>query len=316
MGGGSWTTSSWDAYSTTRNVRHASTVGSHDSLYSSRSMPTEYDPKNIVVRESCDSAEHPNSTPIIIACDVTGSMSPVLRSVMQNLGTMNDELNKRNPVSDPQVCYMGIGDVAAGDRAPLQVTQFESDIRQAEALSKIWLEQRGGSNSSESYILPWYFALNKVKADAIEKRGKKGFLFTMGDECCPNKLTAGEIETVFGERPQEDNYTKEELLSAVSRDWEVFHLIIEEGNYYSNRYYRDSKRPENVNNSFEFMGQNVIHVSDHTKIAEIIVSTIQVVCGENVEKVIDSWDGSTSIVVKHAIESLTNVECSSDLVEF
>lgn len=35
---------------------------------------------------------------------------------------------------------MGIGDCAANDRAPLQVTQFESDIRQAEALQKIWLE--------------------------------------------------------------------------------------------------------------------------------------------------------------------------------
>ena len=315
MGYGSWGATDWAKYSTVHRLDRRETTG-RDSLYSSSGFLDELNPKVFGYRESRDSTDNPYSTPIIIAYDVTGSMSPVLRSVVQNLGTLNNELNRRNPVKNPQVCFMGVGDVAAGDRAPLQVTQFESDIRQADALRKIWLEQRGGSNESESYILPWYFAANKVKADAIEKRGEKGFLFTMGDECCPDKLTKGQIETVFGDSVQDEYYTKEELLTAVSNDWEVFHLVLEEGNYYSDRYHRNSNRGENVRKSFEFMGQNVIYVSDHTKLAEIIVSTIQIVSGANTDTVINSWDGSTSLVVGHAVKGLTNMHSSGGIIEF
>lgn len=314
MGSGSWDSRSWDSYRA-RNVRSDSaTTGGRSSVYSATSMKADYDPKNITVRECRDSADHPASTPLIIACDVTGSMSPVLRSVIENLGTLNSEIISRD-AGDFSVCFMGVGDVDS-DRAPLQVSQFESDIRQADALRGIWLEQRGGANQHESYILPWYFAIEKVSADAIEKRGKKGFLFTMGDECCPPNLTAEQVEKVFGYRPQED-MTKEELLTAVSRDWEVFHLIIEEGNYYSNRYRIDDKRRERCEASWDFMGQNVLHVSDHTKLAEIIVSTIQIVNGENADDVAASWDGSTSVVVSHAVNGLVNAKAGSNgVIEF
>ena len=314
MGGGCFSVSDWDAYRS-RNVRSDSaTTGGVGSVYSATRMKSEYDPKNIDYRESRDSDEHPKSTPIIVACDVTGSMNPVLRSVIDNLGTLNEELLRREPVTDPQVAFMAIGDVDY-DTAPLQVTQFESDIRQADALRGLWLEHGGGSNSHESYILPWYFAVEKIKADAIEKRGKKGFLFTMGDECCPKKLTKEQILKVFGAQSQDD-YTKEELLTAVSRDWEVFHLIIEEGNFYSNRYHIDDTRKQRCENSWEFMGQNVIHVSDHSKLAEIIVSTMQVVAGEDKDSVAGSWDGSTAMVVQHALQNLTNVNTSTGVVEF
>ena len=313
MGVGSWDSHAWDSYRT-RNVRSDSaTTGGRNSVYSGTSMKADYDPKNITVRECRDSTDHPASTPLIIACDVTGSMSPVLRSVIENLGTLNLEIINRN-AGDFAVCYMGVGD-ADFDRAPLQVSQFESDIRQADALRGIWLEQRGGSNSCESYILPWYFAIEKVSADSIEKRGKKGFLFTMGDECCPANLTPTQIKKVFGYEVQE-GYTKEEIYSVVCRDWNVFHLIIEEGNYYSNRYHIDDKRREKCEASWDFMGQNVLHVSDHTKLAEIIVSTIQVVNGEDASTVADSWDGSTSVVVKHALGNLTSVKETSGVVRF
>lgn len=315
MGCGSWSTSSWDSYRKTSNLRSASVYGAHDSIYSSSTMKDELNPKNITMRESRDSVDHPKSTPIIIACDVTGSMSPVLNSVIQNLGTLNEELGKRHPVTDPQICFMGVGDCAAGDKAPLQVTQFESDIRQAEALRKIWLEQRGGGNNSESYTLPWYFAANKISADAIEKRGEKGFLFTIGDECCPANLTAEQIERVIGDKIEED-LTAEELLTVVSRNWNVFHLIIEEGNYYSNRYFKDITRAEKCNKSWELLGQNVIHVDDHTKLAEIIVSVMDVMAGNNASDVAGSWaDASTCKSVSKAVNGLVS-DIKNDVIEF
>lgn len=314
MGCGSFSKSAWHDYAMRTNLSRASTTGGRGSIYSASSLNPEFDPKNITVRECRDSADHPNSMPLIIGCDVTGSMSPVLRSVIQGLGTLNAELQNRD-MNDVAVCYMGIGDCAANDRAPLQVTQFESDIRQAEALQKIWLEQRGGSNESESYILPWYFAANYIKADAIDK-GKRGTLITFGDECCPSELTKAQIKKVFGHEIQDDKLTADQLLTAVSRNWDVYHLIIEEGNFYSNRYGIDSRRQSRCEQSWAFMGQNVINVSDYRKLPEIIVSLMAIKCGADVKEVINSWDGTTAVVVDHAVGKMANVSTGSDIIEF
>jgi len=313
MGYGFFDSDAWTDYIKTTSLDKKSTTGGTGSIYSSTGLKESVDPKCIECREARDSKEHASSTPIIVAYDVTGSMRPVLRAAIENLGTLNEEIQKRDPVPDPQVCFMGIGDVKF-DTAPLQVTQFESDIKQADALREIWLEEHGGSNESESYLLPWYFAVHKVKADNIEKRHKKGFLFTMGDECCPDGLSADDLKKVFGNGQYED-MTKEELLALVSRDWYVFHMIIEEGNYYSNRYHIDDTRRERCEASWEFMGQNVIHVSDYHKIAEIIVSTMQVVHGESVHDVINSWGTDTALVVASAINGLT-VKKENEVIEF
>jgi len=282
-------------------------------------MPDDMNPKNITVREARDSADNPNSTPIIIALDVTGSMSPVLRSVVTNLNTLMQEIYNRGSITDPQVCFMAIGD-ADYDRAPLQVSQFESDIRIAKALQKVWFEQGGGGNNQESYTLPWYFAANYVSADAIEKRHKKGILITMGDEPCPKELTRKQIQKVFGTTIEEDSISSEELLNAVSRDWDVFHLIIEQGNYYSSRYRSHDKGL--VDSSFgDLLGERAIHVSDYNKIAEIVVSILEALAGKDIDAICDSWDGSTGIVVRKAIEGLattgnTASVSATGLVEF
>ena len=76
---------------------------------------------------------------------------------------------------------MAIGD-AECDRAPLQVTQFEADIRLADQLRELWIEGGGGGNRGESYHLPWAFAAMRTSTDCFERRGRKGYLFTIGDE--------------------------------------------------------------------------------------------------------------------------------------
>ena len=73
MGGGSWTSRDWSSFSSSR-VSGRSTA----SMYTASKMSNSYDPKN-VIRESCDSTEHPNTVPIILGLDVTGSMSSILQ---------------------------------------------------------------------------------------------------------------------------------------------------------------------------------------------------------------------------------------------
>lgn len=306
MGGGRFTDSDWKSYSSI-HVEHKSTA----EVYSSRSIKNELDPKGVKVRESCDSIDNPNSTAVIVALDVTGSMSSVLDSmVRKGLNTLITEIYSRKPVTDPHLMIMGVGDVEY-DRSPLQVTQFEADIRIAEQLTKIYLEQGGGGNNYESYILPWYFAGHHTKIDCFEKRNKKGFLFTIGDEQPTPYLLTSQLELVLGYKPEGEKLTAEDLLTLVSRQYEVFHLMVEEGSYFSR------SEDKVVKGWTELLGQRAIRLADHTKLAEVIVSTLQIVAGEvDTKTVIDSWSRDTSLVVAKAIDGLANVKSEGGIVKF
>lgn len=147
MGCGTWTTKDWDSYTTTRGFSRTSSAS---ELYKNSAMKDEFNPKNIDVRESCDSNEHPNSSPIILGLDVTGSMSSVLETVSLKLNTLITEIFKREPVTDPQIMFLAFGDEYY-DRCPLQATQFESDIRIAEQLNDVYFE-RGGAEMVENHM--------------------------------------------------------------------------------------------------------------------------------------------------------------------
>lgn len=81
---------------------------------------------NVGVRECRDSQEHPYSTPIIIALDVTGSMMNTPYEMIKNhLPKIMDSVMQMG-VRDPQLLFMAVGDHEY-DRYPIQVGQFESD---------------------------------------------------------------------------------------------------------------------------------------------------------------------------------------------
>jgi hypothetical protein len=193
MGSGTFDAGAYRAYS-------ASTVGKKtEEIYSSRNMDKTLDPKGVKVRESRDSADNPNSTPLIVGIDVTGSMGMIADVIARKgLGTLFEGILDRKPISDPHVMFMGIGD-ANYDRAPLQVSQFEADMRVVEQLALIYLEHGGGGNQFESYNLPWYFAAQHTVHDSLIKRGKRGYLFTIGDEEAPKALTKDQIKKFIGD---------------------------------------------------------------------------------------------------------------------
>ena len=77
MGGGAWTTSSYNSYTTaTRGMSAADFANASfdtSQVYTTHFLDPMLDPKN-VIRECCDSDEHPNTIPVILALDVSGSM--------------------------------------------------------------------------------------------------------------------------------------------------------------------------------------------------------------------------------------------------
>lgn len=307
MGRGRWDSKAWDSYAAS-TIKGKKTV---DDVFVARSIDPTLNPYKVNFRESCDSIDNPNSTPIIIGLDVTGSMGMIADNIARvGLEKLATEIYDRKPVSDPHIMFMGIGDVKY-DSAPLQVTQFEADIRIAKELTKIYVEHGGGGNNSESYTLPWWFAGMHTKCDNFIKRGKKGYLFTIGDEECPRKVLKNEFEEVFGDTIQTDSMSAEDLMRLVSKQYEVFHIIIEEGSHM--RFNSD----EVIKSWAGILGQRVLKLSDYTKLPELIVSTLQVLNGENKENVLDSWDGSTNVIIRNAVKDLTIEEKEDNgLVKF
>jgi len=295
MGSGRWDPGAWTAYS-------SSTVGkSTAKIYTSRGMNKDLDPLGVAMRESRDSVDNPLSTPIIVALDVTGSMGMIADTIArEGLGVLFTEILDRKPVTDPHLMFMAIGD-ANCDQAPLQVSQFEADARIIEQLTKIFLEGGGGGNSFESYNLPWYFAAQHTSIDSIEKRKKKGYLFTVGDERAPAPLTVDQIKRFIGDDITQDLPTKD-LLRMAQKMYHVFHVVIEEGNHC--RYDHDGV----LKSWDELLGQHVLRLSDYTKLSEVVVSAIQVIEGEDKAAVVKSWSSTTSVVVKKAIDGLTTTK--------
>lgn len=292
MGSSRWDYDDWKSYSRSTSTK------TKDEIFDKKKIDPSLDPKGVKVRESRDSALNPQSNAIILALDITGSMG-ILADVLarEKLGVLVEEILGRKPVTDPHIMIMGIGD-ANYDSAPLQVSQFEADIRIALDLEKLFLEKGGGGNNFESYNLPWYFAAMHTAIDCFEKRNKKGYLFTIGDEEPPPSLLAQHISEFIGDTPQYDLLTAD-LLMMVSRMYEVFHVIVEEGDYASHHLDRV------ISGWVQLLGQKVLRLSDHTKLSEVIVSAIEVNEGRDADKVAASWSGDTSLVVRHAITGLT-----------
>lgn len=305
MGGGRWDASAWSSYSATTRA----TKPTVDHIYTSRTLDPALDPMNITVRESRDSDANPLSTAILVALDVTGSMGSVLDFMARDgLGTLVQQVYDRKPVTDPHILIMGIGDTEC-DSSPIQATQFEAEVDKTTAqLEKIHLERGGGGNSYESYTAAWLFGAMHTSIDCFEKRGKKGYLFTIGDEGPTPVLRAADLKRYLKEVPESD-LTAQQLLDMVSRTYHVFHLMVEEGSHYRLHGKEVKKLWTGL------LGQRALPLANHKKVAEVIVSAIEVNEGRSVDAVIKSWSGDTSLVVSKAIAGLpANTAASSGVV--
>lgn len=237
MGYGSWSSSTYSTYSTSRG-RSVMADGSLDSrytaqdLYKSTKLDPILDPKG-VVRECCDSDEHPATIPVILALDVTGSMGSAAAEVAKKLNEIMTKLYDQ--VNDVEFMVMGIGDLAY-DNAPVQASQYESDIRIAEQLDKVYFEGGGGGNGFESYTAAWYMGLYHTKLDCWN-RGKKGIIITMGDEPMNPYLPRTGVNAVFGDHVEADVETKD-LYSKVIEKFDVYHLAVDDP-HSSYRFYDD-----------------------------------------------------------------------------
>lgn len=295
MGNGRWDAGAWAGYASA----HVSGK-SASAVFTSRAMKDDYNPAKIGFRESRDSADNPLSTPVILASDVTGSMGMVAHKLMQTgLNTLATEIYDRKPITDPHIMVMAVGD-AYYDRAPLQMTQFEADIRLADQVKDLYVEGGGGGNSGESYTLAWLGAAMKVRADAFEKRKRKGYLFTIGDEPVLDVVKKDQVSRFLGVEANGDINARDALRMA-SRDWEVFHIVLANEGHARHGLDQVMKTWKAV------LPERTIRLENVDDLGETVVSLIQVSEGAHAADVAASWSGDTSLVVANALRDMTAV---------
>lgn len=224
MGSGSFNSTSYLAYSTSLGRTYDTTTGRvTGQTYEAKKLDKSLDPKKFKVRECCNNEEHPNTIPVILGLDVTGSMGAACSEVAAALGTIMKNLYEK--FDDIEFCIMGIGDIAY-DYAPIQMSQFESDIRIAESLDKVYMEHGGGGNEYESYTAAWYMGLYRTKLDCFDKQGRKGIIITMGDEPLNPYLNKTDLNAAIDGNEQGDVDTKT-LYEKASEKFDIFHIAVD-----------------------------------------------------------------------------------------
>lgn len=233
MGGGTWNRSSFTNYTASKGYGVSldgvvtGMINNVQDNFKSRMLAAELNPRD-VIRECVDSAEHPNTKPVILALDVTGSMGKAAMEVAKQINVVMTKLYEN--ITDVEFMIMGIGDLAY-DSAPIQASQFESDIRIAEQLDKVYFEGGGGGNGYESYTAAWYFGMLHTKLDCWN-RGQKGVIITMGDEPLNPYLPKRELSRTTGDNLEKDIETAQ-LYKKACEKFDIYHLNVRHGfDYY------------------------------------------------------------------------------------
>ncbi|SBT50285.1 hypothetical protein [Micromonospora auratinigra] len=261
MGSGIWSTDVYDAADRYRRASGRSAFSYSDS--GARSVHPALDPRG-AVRESRDSAEHPQSTPVAVLFDVTGSMGHVPRTLQAKLPQLLGLLLRQGYARDPQLMFGAIGD-ATCDRVPLQVGQFESDNRMDDDLGRIVLEGGGGGQMSESYELALYFMARHTVTDSWEKRGRRGYLFIIGDELAYPRVDRRQVSRLIGDELGEDVPVRQ-IVDEVTRRWDTYYLLPAGSHYAGNRKVLDFWRG--------LLGQHAVELDDLDAVCETIALTI------------------------------------------
>lgn len=277
MGSGSYSKDDFISYScTTKRDVAFDSLGritnsySEQDVFKQTSLSSALNPYNIM-RECCDTEEHPNTIPVILALDVTGSMGSASLEVAKSLNVIMENLYKN--IKDIEFCIMGIGDMAY-DRCPVQMSQFESDIRIAENIDAIYHEHGGGGNSYESYSLAWYMGLHHTSLDCW-KRDKKGIIITLGDENLnPYIPIVGYRSTIMGTLGDDVQGTIEtkDLYEEASKKFDIYHIHV------SHSRSSDMRERDAVATFSDVIGVDNVKVATLETLSDTIVDIIVRTC--------------------------------------
>ena len=172
--------------------------------------PAMVDPRKRIRTES--------KNPLVVAVDVTGSMSSWPFEIFDRLPLLYNTLSQYR--EDLEICFAAIGD-AGCDRWPLQVTEFAHGYDLEQQLNALYGEG-GGGDAPESYGLFAWWVEHHVEAP----QAKKPFLVVFGDAPMHRTIPRAQVERLLGETaPQEGSSTWAGKLSSLLSTDDSFDAI-------------------------------------------------------------------------------------------
>jgi hypothetical protein len=276
MGSGYFDPGAYDDHIRAKAASGASTFSYSDAQQAgNRAVHPDLDPRwrnsfGQLIRESRDSDEHPDSVPIVVVLDVTGTMSSVVYAIHASLKNLYSLLLTKGYVQHPQIMFAAVGDssISGGrmcDEVPLQVAQFESDIRAALQLELMVIEGGGGGQKQESYQNAAYFLAEHTVHDAWEKRRKKGYVYFIGDELAWPNVEPAEIMALVGDSMPRAIPTTD-IFARLRERYEVFYILPDGATHGGDRQVLGYWR--------KLLGENVLQLSEPNGAAELIALSI------------------------------------------
>lgn len=262
MGGGAWDTG---AYKSSSATRKASGVADFAYTKTATKAHTNLDPLRISSKpfgklESRDSTEHPESNPVFVCFDVTGSNYERAIDAQKRLPNLMELLNKY--LTDPQVAVAANDDFTVVGNNAVQISDFESDNRVDDHIRNIWLVNCGGGNDGESYDLLLYAAARKMVLDSVEKRGKKGYMFLYADEPIFKHVQKAEVKAIYGDTVEKD-IPISEVIEEARRNFNIFVIWPDGGYLHAREQY------------VKLFGEEAVLTSQHPNLlCELIASTV------------------------------------------
>lgn len=277
MGASSWSDDHYAAAATARKLRSGRTAFEYDHAVRSgavkKATHNKLSPFGIKCRESRDSDDHPTSNGISVWFDHTGSMGEIPRVLQRKLPKLMGTLLRKGCIDDPQIQMNAIGD-ALSDTCPVQIGQFESGIEMDEDLNNMYLEGNGGGHGQESYELALYFMARHTELDCFQKRGKRGYLFLIGDERARD-VDATVVKEIFGDTIQDIPLA--DIVAEVTKMYDTYFIIPTNASGG-----RDTSLQEYWTKLFR---QKVLKLDDENLVCELIAGTIALS-----EGAVDSFD--------------------------
>ncbi|MBC8335751.1 MAG: hypothetical protein ISR59_04415 [Anaerolineales bacterium] len=191
-----------------KSARRAASHGPR--TYEKKSRPNE---KIIDPHKSIKST---SKNPLIIAVDVTGSMSSWPYEIFDRLPLLYNTLSQYR--EDLEISFVAIGD-AAVDTWPLQVTDFANGFDLEQLLGSLYGEG-GGGDAPESYGLFAHWVNTHVEIPNAEE---PPFLIVFGDIHMHEKVSKKFVHQYLGDRVQTD-VDSFKAWEKVTQNWNTWFL--------------------------------------------------------------------------------------------
>ncbi len=157
--------------------------------------------------------------PIVIVCDVTGSMGEWPATIFSKLPYLDHEMRKEYFGDGAEVCFAAVGD-AFSDKYPMQAGEFANGEDMKARLTSLVIEGGGGGGGRESYELAaLYFARNVEMPMAV----RKPIFIMIGDEL-PYDTISPDVSERYAHTAAPKMATTKDVFTELAEKYSVYYI--------------------------------------------------------------------------------------------